>query len=146
MTEPPDDPRLNALGKRIEELNRKGTQLLIFLSIALAGSVLFWSTEDITDLQQDLLLRTMRWWALAILPAIAGILPLKEIRENNRSWYSFLRWSKFVLLWLAMICIIWGTAYFIRSTLVPPPAGDTQSTMLRLLITPDCTWGGAFTG
>jgi hypothetical protein len=133
MTEPSDEPRLNELRKRIEELNKKGSQLLIFLGFGLAATVLFWSTDVITDIQQDLLFRTMRWWALAILPAVAAILPLKEIRENNRSWYAFVRWSKFVLLWLAMFCIIWGTAYFIRSTLEPPPpAGDSQSTMLHL--------------
>ena len=131
MVEPSDDPRLNELRKRIEELNRKGTQILIFLAFALAGAVLFWSTEGIADLQQDLLLSTMRWWALAILPSVIGILPVKEIRENNGSWYSFVRWLKIVLLWLAIICIVVGTTYFIRSTLVAQPADNTQSTMLR---------------
>jgi hypothetical protein len=36
----------------------------------------------------------MRWWVLAILPTVIGILPLKEIRENNRRWYGFLRWAE----------------------------------------------------
>jgi cytochrome bd-type quinol oxidase subunit 2 len=133
IVEPSDDLRLNEVRKRIEELNRRNTQLLIFLSFGIAAAVLLWSTDLLNALQQDLLLSAMRWWALAILPAVVGILPLKEIRENNRSWYSFLRWFKFVLLWLAIICIIAGTIYFIRSILVVEPADNTQSTMLRFV-------------
>lgn len=130
MVEPSDDPRLNELRKRIEELNKKSTQVLMFAGIGMVATVLLWSTDVVTDLQQDLLMATMRWWALAILPAVAGILPLKEIRENNRSWYRVVRWSKFLLLWLAILCIVVGTTYFIRATLVAEPQGNTQTTML----------------
>ena len=131
MVEPSDDPRLSELRARIQELNNKSARVLIFLGFGIAAVVLLWSTDVVTDIQQDLLLRAMRWWVLAIFPAVTGILPLKEIRENNLSWYSFVRWSKFVLLWLAVICIVVGTAYFIRSTLVAQPPDNTQSTMLR---------------
>lgn len=131
MPEPSDDPRLNELRRRIEELNNKGTRVLLFLSFGIAATVLLWSTDLVTDIQQDLLIGAMRWWVLAILPTIIGILPLKEIRENNCSWYSFVRWSKFVLLWLAIICVVVGTTYFIRSTLISPPPDNTQSTMLH---------------
>jgi cytochrome bd-type quinol oxidase subunit 2 len=124
---------LNELRKRIEELNNKCTQVLLFLSFGIAAAVLLWSTDLLNALQQDLLLSGMRWWVLAILPTVIGILPLKEIRENNRSWYSGLRWVKFVLLWLAIICIIAGTIYFVRSILVVEPADNTQSTMLRFV-------------
>jgi hypothetical protein len=131
MVEPSDDPRLNELRKRIEELNNKGAQLLIFLSIGIAATVLLWSTDLLNDIQQDLLLGAMRWWVLAIVPAVIGILPLKEIRENNRRWYGFLRWLKFVLLWLAIISIVVGATYFIRSILVAQPADNSQSTTQR---------------
>jgi len=130
MVEPSDDPRLNELRTRIEELNKKSSQILVFAGIGIAATVLLWSTDVVTDFQQDLLMATMRWWALAILPAVAGILPLKEIRENNLSWYRLVRWAKFVFLWLAILCIVAGTTYFIRSTLVAEPAGNTQTTML----------------
>jgi len=134
MVEPSDDPRLNELRKRIQELNAKGTQVLMFLSFGIAATVLLWSTDLLADVEQDLLLGAMRWWVLAILPAVIGILPLKEIRENNRWWYGFVRWLKFVLLWSAIICIVVGTIYFLRSILTaPPPADSTQSTMLHLL-------------
>jgi hypothetical protein len=131
MLEPTDDPRLNELRKRIKELNNKGTQVLIFLSFGIAATVLLWSTDLLNAIQQDLLLGAMRWWVLAILPTVIGILPLKEIRENNRRWYGFLRWLKFVLLWLAIIFIVVGTTFFVRSILVAEPADNTQSTMLR---------------
>jgi hypothetical protein len=140
MVEPTDDPRLNELRKRIKELNNKGTQLLIFLGFGIAATVLLWSTDLLNAAQQDLLLGAMRWWVLAILPTVIGILPLKELRENNRRWYGFLRWLKFVLLWLAIIFIVVGTTFFVRSILVVEPADNTQSTMLRfsLRMAPFC--------
>lgn len=131
MVEPSDDPRLNELRKRIEDLNRKSAQILIFLGLGIAALVLLWSTDLLTALQQDLLLRAMRWWALAILPALIAILPLKEFRENNRRWYALIRYLKFVLLWLAMIFIIAGTTYFLRSIVAAEPSDDTQSTQLH---------------
>jgi hypothetical protein len=129
------DSRLSELHKRIEDLNRRSTQISIFLAIGIAAIVLLWSTDLLNALQQDLLLSAMRWWVLAILPTVIGIVPLKEIREHNRSWYSFLRWFKCVLLWLAIICIVVGTIYFIRSILVVEPADNTESTMLRFVET-----------
>jgi hypothetical protein len=138
MVEPTDDPRLNELRKRIKELNNKGTQVLIFLGFGIAATVLLWSTDLLNAAQQDLLLGAMRWWVLAILPTVIGILPLKELRENNLRWYGFLRWLKFVLLWLAIILIVVGTTFFVRSILVVEPADNTQSTILRLRVTPLC--------
>jgi hypothetical protein len=131
MVEPSDDPRLNELRKRIEELNHRGTQILIFLSFGIAATVLLWSTDLLGTVQQDLLLRAMRWWVLAILPAATGILPLREFRENNRRWYGFVRYVKFALIWLAIIFIIAGTTYFLRSIVAAEPVDDTQSTRLH---------------
>ena len=117
--------------------NNKGTQVLIFLSFGIAATVLLWSTDLLNDIEQELLIRAMRWWGvLAILLTVIGILPLKEIRENNRRWYGFLRWLKFVLLWLTIIFIVVGVTYFVRSILEAEPTDNTQSTMLRLRVAP----------
>jgi hypothetical protein len=131
MVEPSEDPRLNELRRRIEELNHKGTQILIFLSFGIAATVLLWSTDLLGTIQQDLLLRAMRWWILAILPAAIGILPLKEFRENNRRWYGFVRYVKCALIWFAVIFIIAGATYFLRSIVAAEPVDDTQSTQLH---------------
>ena len=132
MVEPSDDPRLNELRIRILELNRKSAQLLIFLGIGIAAAILLWSTDLLTTGQQDLLLRAMRWWLLAILPAVMAILPLKEFRENSRRWYGAVRYLKFVLVWLAIAFIILGAIYFLRCMVTAEPVDDTQSTRLHL--------------
>lgn len=149
MVEASDDPRLNELRKRIEELNTKGARVLIFLSFGIAATVLLWSADLVNVVQQDLLLRAMRWWVLAIVPTIIEILPLKEIRENNLRWYGFLRLLKFALLWLAIIFILMGTTYFLRCILAAEPVEDTESTMLHFALkitlsafrAPTCAWG-----
>lgn len=122
--------------------------MLIFLSFGIAAAVLLWSAGLLSVGQQDLLLRAMRWWVLAIVPTVIGVLPLKEIRENNHSWYGFVRWLKFVLLWLAIIFIFVGTTYFLRCIVGAEPVEDTESTMLRFILTitisafgaPICAW------
>ena len=108
-------------------------QLLIFLSFGIAAAVLLWTSDLLSNLQQDVLLDAMRWWVLAILPAVIGILPLKEIRENSHAWYGFLRWLKFALLWLAIIFIVVGTAYFVHTTLLPVPPDNSQTTTMNFV-------------
>lgn len=123
--------------------------MLIFLSFGIAAAVLLWSADLLSVGQQDFLLRAMRWWVLAIVPTVIGVLPLKEIRENSHSWYGFVRWLKFVLLWLAIIFILAGTTYFLRCIVGAEPVEDTESTMLRFILTitisafgaPICAWG-----
>lgn len=123
--------------------------MLIFLSFGIAAAVLLWSADLLSVGQQDFLLRAMRWWVLAIVPTVIGVLPLKEIRENNDSWYGFVRWLKFALLWLAIIFILVGTVYFLRCIVGAEPVEDTESTMLRFILTitlsafgaPICAWG-----
>lgn len=149
MVEASDNPRLNELRTRIEELNSRGARVLIFLSFGIAAAVLLWSADLLSLGQQDLLLRAMRWWVLAIVPTVIGVLPLKEIRENNDSWYGFVRWLKFVLMWLAIIFVLVGTTYFLRCIVGAEPVEDTESTMLRFILTitisafgaPICAWG-----
>lgn len=131
MVEPSDDPRLHELRLRIDELNRKSAQLLIFLAIGIAAAILLWSADLLTVGQQDYLLHAMRWWLLAILPAALAVLPLREFRENSRLWYGTVRYLKFVLLWLAISFIVVGTTYFIRSIISAEPVEDTESTQLH---------------
>jgi len=100
------------LSERIKQLGDKSTQLLTFLSFALAVAVLLWSSEVLTDRQKSLLVVAMRRWVLAIFPILLGILPVKEFRKNNLRWYSIVRWCKFVLLWVALFFIFWGVILF----------------------------------
>jgi hypothetical protein len=105
------------LSKRIDELNNKCTQVLLFLTFAIAAAVLLWSNKPSSLLpsQLDLVLGAMKWWVGAIFPTLLGIIPLKEVRENDSRWYAVLRWMKFCALWAAIICIAWGAADFARA-------------------------------
>lgn len=136
MLEASDDLRLNELRRRIEELNTKGARLLIFLAFGIAGIVLLWTSDLLSEVQQDLVFDAMRWWVLGVLPGIAGIVPLKEIRENSRLWYGLIRWLKFAFLWLTIACIAIGTIYFFRALLLPVPVENNNETaMLSLVLT-----------
>lgn len=130
MVEASDDLRLNELRRRIEELNTKGARVLIFLAFGIAAMVLLWTSDLLSEIQQDLVFDAMRWWVLGILPAVAGILPLKEIRENSRLWYGLVRWLKFALLWLTIACIAIGTIYFFRALLLPVPVENSNETAM----------------
>jgi hypothetical protein len=110
------DTKPEHLGERIEELNNKCTQVLVFLSFGIAAAVLLWSNKSsMNDTQQNLLRGAMSRWVWAIFPTLLGILPLKEIKENNQRWYTFLRWFKFVALWAAIILIFCGAVDFARA-------------------------------
>jgi hypothetical protein len=135
MVEASDDPRLNELRRRTEELNSKGARVLLFLAFGIAAVALLWTSDLLSEIQQDLVFDGMRWWVLGILPAVAGILPLKDIRENSRWWYGVVRWLKFALLWLTIACIAIGTIYLFRALLLPVPVENGNETaMLRLAL------------
>jgi len=91
---------------------------------------LLWTRDLVSEVQQDLVFDVMRWWVLGILPGVAAILPLKEIRENSRLWYGLVRWLKFALLWLTIACIAIGTIYFFRALLLPVPVENTNETAM----------------
>ena len=57
----------------------------------------------------------MRWWIGAVFFVLVAILPVKEFRENNLSWYHIIRWLKVALLWAALACIFWGALQFIHA-------------------------------
>jgi hypothetical protein len=136
MIEASDDPRLNELRRRLDDLNGKAARVLLFLAFAIAAIVLLWTSDLLSEVQQDLILAGMRWWVLGILPAAAGILPLKEIRENSRMWYGIVRWFKFALVWVTIACIVIGTIYLFRALLLPVPVeNDNETAALRLALT-----------
>ncbi len=71
------------LEKRIAELGEKSSQTLLFLSFALV--VVATLLPKISSSQQMTLRLAMSWWTWALFPVVVGILPVKEIRENNRT-------------------------------------------------------------
>lgn len=105
------------LGQRINQLNKKCTQVLLFLSFAIAAAVILW-TSNSTSLDaahKAPVFRAMKLWVAAIFPTLVGVAPFREICENNLRWYTWLRWIKFVALWAAVICIGWGVLEFARA-------------------------------
>lgn len=108
-----DDSIVQPLERRIAQLGDKSSQTLLFLSFAL---VVVATLLDKTSSGGQMELRlAMWWWACALFPILAGIVPLKEIRENNQIWYRILRALKFVLLWLALILIGIGAYHFLKA-------------------------------
>jgi hypothetical protein len=57
----------------------------------------------------------MHWWMCAVYPVILGIVPLKEIRWNNPTWYAIVHWVKFSLVWVACIFVFIGARHFIHA-------------------------------
>ncbi len=110
-----NDESINELRERIDELNGKSTRVLMFLSFAIAAAVLMWSNSSLEARQKELAVGAMRSWIWAVFPVLAGILPVKEFGHNNTRWYGFLRWLKFVFLWLAVAFIGWGAVDFARA-------------------------------
>jgi hypothetical protein len=108
------DETLCQLSLRIKELGDKSTQLLTFLSFAIAAVVfLGYGSNPASQVAQKILQSgAMRWWVSAIFPVLAGVFPVKEFRHNNLQWYSVVRWSKFILLWVALGYIVVGAVKF----------------------------------
>src|SRR5208282_5186430 len=91
--------RLKHLEKRINQLNKKASQLLLFLSFALVvAAILETQGGELGSCQTMLLTFGMRFRVCAIFPILIGILPVIEIRECCEEWYNIVRWSKFALL------------------------------------------------
>lgn len=117
------------LEKRIDELNKKCTQVLFFLSFALAAAGLLWSHSGIY--------RPLEWWVCAIFPVLIGILPLKDFWPNSHCWFCFIHWLKVAVLWLSIIFIFVGAVYFFRA--IPPavqPQTPSKAEIETLLLQP----------
>jgi len=111
--QPSNNAKVLELASRIDELNQKCTQVLLFLSFAIVAVAL--SSQSPLLAHADRLNDALMRWTLAMFPAVLGILPLKDFREDSRVWYSFVRWLKVALLWLAVPRVFWGAIDFIRS-------------------------------
>lgn len=107
--------KLSELSTRIKELGDKSTLILIFLSFGLAVCAAIGSYSSLVPAQARALALAMHWWMCAVYPVILGIVPLKEIRWNNPTWYSILRWFKFALVWIACIFVFFGARQFIHA-------------------------------
>lgn len=107
--------RTKTLLKRIEQLGDKSTQVLLFLSFAFVAVVAMKSDHAISMGQQHALTIAMRWWAWALLPVLLGILPVRDAVDfsmQKDKWYNLIRWSKVVLLVVAVLLILFGGWYF----------------------------------
>jgi hypothetical protein len=51
----------------------------------------------------------------AIFPTLIGVLPVKEVYEDSAKWYRIVRWSKVIVLWVAVALIFWGAVDFARA-------------------------------
>jgi hypothetical protein len=100
------------LAVRINELATKSTQLLQFLSFAILGAATLRSARLSAE---QTLVRAMWWWTLAVFPILLAVLPVKDIRWNSHTWYRFLVWLKFLLLWVAVIFSGVGAIQFLRA-------------------------------
>jgi hypothetical protein len=111
--QPLSGAKVERLSSRIAELNQKCTQVLIFLSFAIVAVAL--SSQSPLLENANLLDKALMKWTVAMFPTVLGILPLKDFCEDGLRWYSFVRWLKILLLWLAVPCVFWGAIDFIRS-------------------------------
>ena len=103
---------VESLAARIKELGDKSTQILIFLSFALVVVATLGANPALGPSQKSAMSLAMRWWLRAVYPVLVAILPLKEFRENNLSWYRFIRILKFILIWIAILFIFFGARNF----------------------------------
>jgi len=108
------DATLELLTKRIRELGDKANQLLLFLSFALVmAAILETQGHRLGSCQTAFVTIAMRCWVWAIIPIVISVLPLKELRESCTRWYNWVRWFKFVLLWVAILSVFLGTVFFL---------------------------------
>ena len=105
------------LKTRIKELGEKSTQVLTFLSFAIAAVVVLgYSSQGDSVSKKVIQSRTLHLWVLAIFPVAAGVLPVKEFWRDSPRWYRIVRWFKFWLLWVALLYIVCGAIRFFRAT------------------------------
>jgi hypothetical protein len=57
----------------------------------------------------------LRWWIAAIFPTVMGIIPLKEVKDEDLVWYRFLLRMRLLLMWSAIICIFIGAIQFFKA-------------------------------
>jgi hypothetical protein len=105
---------LEFLASRLTELNNTASQILIFLSFAIVAAVTF-LTPSLDPSRKSAVHWALRWWITAIFPTVIGIIPMKELRDRHLPWYRVLLWTRFVLMWTAIACIIMGAIEFFKA-------------------------------
>jgi hypothetical protein len=103
------------VSKRIEQLGNKATQLLLFLSFALLAAVYFETSqcrEVLGSAQMAALKCAMKWWVGALFPILVSVLPVKELFRLLGLKLSAVRRYKIVLLWAAILTILFGAGSF----------------------------------
>jgi hypothetical protein len=108
------EAKLVFIATRLQELNNTASQILIFLSFAIVAGVTY-LTPAIDLSRRTAVHFALRWWIGAIFPTVAGILPMKEVRDKDLVWYRFLLRMRFVLMWSAIICILIGAVEFFKA-------------------------------
>jgi hypothetical protein len=101
------------LAIRINELSTKSTQLLLFLTFAVVGAATIRTADFPAD--QGLVRLATWWWMLAVFPVLLGVLPVKDFKWNNLTWYRVLVRAKCLLLWTAVILSGIGAIHFLRA-------------------------------
>ena len=97
-----------SLSERIKELNDKASQLLLFLSFAIAAAVLLQANPKLTAHELAAVNWSLRFWVLGLFPILLSVLPVKDIRFNRTTWYRKVQTVKVVLLFAAVLLMILG--------------------------------------
>ena len=109
-----NEDQLEFHSARIRELNDKATQVLLFLSFAMLAAGTLRLIPALTGGQKFAVTSAMRWWTVAIFPALVCVAPLKDVRTTVR-WYTFVHWLKFGFLWMALACLAIGATRFFQA-------------------------------
>jgi len=105
--------------KRVDELNGKATQILLFLSFAMISVATLENAKEILAQHPTwprLLDKSFLYWKLALIPTLICILPVKGIRFENETWYHFLVRTKGILLWLSIWLVGLGVYFFVSAS------------------------------
>jgi hypothetical protein len=105
--------------KRIDELNGKATQILLFLSFAMISVATLENAKEIMALHPTwprLLDNSFFFWKIALIPTLICILPVKGFHFENDVWYHFLVKFKGVLLWASVSLIGLGIYFFVSAS------------------------------
>lgn len=103
-----------SLSERINELNDKASQLLLFLSFAIVAAVLLQSnTNVLTASQLSSAKWSLRFWVVSLFPILVSVLPVKDFALDRVKWYRKVQMVKMVLLWVAVFLMVCGAIGFL---------------------------------
>jgi hypothetical protein len=107
----PDDD-IKEISTRINELGNKSSQVLLFLSFAILSVA---TLETVKDAPTAALNCALWWWKCALLPVLAAIVPMKEVRWNSQRWYRIIWRTRVAFIWLAVLFIVGGVVSFFKA-------------------------------